>query len=791
MKQLFFLLSLNIIIFCYSPEPVDTSLLNKKLTHYLDQAYKNTNYLPIMKAYLDSANYYAIYLENFDPGILSSYYLLLARYYNYQGDIDQTLTYFMLCTKSAYKNIKKYSFNSYYAILEIGNIYFSMGLYNEFLVNYYKYLLNLKIPTNYSNLYAVAYNNIGLIYEKNGLIDSALVYFYKAYQYRRENIKGDDTLLYYAHSLVYISRNHIKLRKLIEAKQGLLTAKRYFEKILMNDNNTNNELILEAKYRLVNTYLLLAELYYLQNDFLNFMYYQQLAIKNKKLLEEENLQDEMYLLFGLFYESINNLEKAEKYYLLALNFTDSTSKKYNIYSIYKNLTYLYKKQNNFEKFLYYDKLVTDFENKRNEVMLMTSANILQQIIQEHNKIMKSLEDIKEFERIKNKYIVFQLLFFFAIILLISYLYMKNIKRKKAIEKLKYEKNKYEDLIRRKSAYSSYLAHEFKTPLNIIRGFTQKLLEQDKDNPSLEKIIENVDRLNNFIDDFIEITNISDGNFKINPSLIKFNDFIKKIIQKYFTIAQSKKLEIIFVSDFEDEINIEIDQKKFYLIVNDLLDNAVKFSSEGYIYIFVTKEKITDDKIDFTIKIKDNGPGIDDYVLENIKTFAIDLPNKGYDNFGIGLSLPIIFTYCKALNIDINFVSQKNEGTEVQLKLSNVPFIRLSNLEFELKDNSKEEAEKNINYDNQNIIIPEEILSYVYSDNLLELVNITQNYRNFTKIKEIIEYLEKIKDNTPELTKIYNKLSQAYKNFDYDTIFSILKLLKENLEKNLGEVNDKR
>lgn len=788
MKKLFFLLSFNIIIFSYSPEPVDTSYLNKKLFYYISKAGNSTNQLNQMKAYLDSAYYYAIYLENYDPGILSNYYLLVGMYYNYKGEIDKTLTYFMLCIKSAYKNLNKYSFNSYHAIMEIGNIYYAMGLYNEFLINYYKFLLNLKIPHSYSNLYAVAYNNVGLIYEKNGLIDSALVYFYKGYNFRRKHIKGDDTLLFFAHSLVYISRNLIKKGNYKLAKKDLLIAKSYFEKIIFDEVQLANDLLLEAKYRLINTYLLLSKLYYFQNDIENHEYYLKLALNNEKLLKNQNFDDELYILFAEFYENINNLSQAEMYYLKAVKFTDITNKRFNLYSIYKKLKDIYKKQNNFDKYLYYDKIVSDFENNRNEVMLMTSANMLQQTIQEHNRISKSLYQIQEFERIKKNYIIYQILFIVAIILLISYLYYKNIKKKKTIEKLQFEKNKYEDLVRRKSAYSSYLAHEFKTPLNIIKGFAQQLYEQDKANINLEKIIENVDRLNNFIDDFIEITNISEGNYKINLSHIKFNEFIKSIIQKYLTVAQSKKIEIIYTSDLEDDIFIEIDQKKFYLIINDLLDNAVKFSKEGYIYVIVTKTKIIDDTIDFTIKIKDNGPGIDDYVLENIKTFTIDLPNKGYDNFGIGLSLPIIFTYCKALNIAINFISEKNKGTEVELKLANVLFKQV--IDAKLQHQQVEEVVNNIT-NSKNLLIYENITNYEYIENLIELVNIAQTYRNFTKIKEIVDYLEKIKDDEPEFTKVFDELSQAYKNFDYDTIFSILKIVQENLEKNLGEVNGKR
>ncbi|HOJ37964.1 MAG TPA: HAMP domain-containing sensor histidine kinase [Ignavibacteriales bacterium] len=760
--------------------------MKKQFYHYLNNITKYYGNLELMKKNLDSAYTLALYLENYEAGILSDYYLQLARYYYTKGDLSQTITYYMLCIRNSKKNLEKFATNNYTSLIDLSNIYFDMGFYTNYLINIYKNLFTINLSDKDRYLYGIAYNNIGLIYEKNHIIDSALIFFEKAYKFRKENIKNQDSLLYLGHSLIYIARNQIKLAKYKEAEKNLLIAKNYFEKYL-SLNIPYDDLNREAKYRLVNSYLLLAKLYWIKNEKIKSSLYLKLALDFIERSANIIIKDDIYILLSEHYIFIKEYNKAEKYLHLAKELSLKNNIVLNLIEIYRNLVLLYRLENNFDKYIEYTNQLNKLIKKNTEIIFTTSANLIQLTINESEKLAIIQEKIKEKERIQKNYIIYQILFLIVSILIIIYFILKDKKKKDLIKKLQHEKEKLEDLNKRKIAFSNYLAHEFKTPLNIIKGFTQKLSEELPNNVKIIKIIENVDRLNNFIDDFIEISNINDGKVKFELSFFSVNDKINLIVQKYERIAQEKALDIKFISDLSNDLYIETDEKKFYIILNDLIDNAIKFTDKGKVEIIVNTVKLKDDTIDFIIRILDTGIGIDDYILENIQNHIFDLPNKGYDNFGIGLSLPIIFSYTKTLGIGLKFNSKKNIGTVVELKFENIIYKiikkeNIDNFNTILGENEFSNIE-NINYDN-----------FSTYDDLILLHRLTSEaikFKNFSKIKATLELLYKIQSNHREFNKIYNKLKYYYENFDYDNIFIILETLNKILFEITKESNDER
>jgi len=786
MKIIFIFLLFISISLCYSPDLPDTSYMKKQFYHYLNNITKYYGNLELMKKNLDSAYTLALYLENYEAGILSDYYLQLARYYYTKGDLSQTITYYMLCIRNSKKNLEKFATNNYTSLIDLSNIYFDMGFYTNYLINIYKNLFTINLSDKDRYLYGVAYNNIGLIYEKNHIIDSALIFFEKAYKFRKENIKNQDSLLYLGHSLIYIARNQIKLAKYKEAEKNLLIAKNYFEKYL-SLNIPYDDLNREAKYRLVNSYLLLAKLYWIKNEKIKSSLYLKLALDFIERSANIIIKDDIYILLSEHYIFIKEYNKAEKYLHLAKELSLKNNIVLNLIEIYRNLVLLYRLENNFDKYIEYTNQLNKLIKKNTEIIFTTSANLIQLTINESEKLAIIQEKIKEKERIQKNYIIYQILFLIVSILIIIYFILKDKKKKDLIKKLQHEKEKLEDLNKRKIAFSNYLAHEFKTPLNIIKGFTQKLSEELPNNVKIIKIIENVDRLNNFIDDFIEISNINDGKVKFELSFFSVNDKINLIVQKYERIAQEKALDIKFISDLSNDLYIETDEKKFYIILNDLIDNAIKFTDKGKVEIIVNTVKLKDDTIDFIIRILDTGIGIDDYILENIQNHIFDLPNKGYDNFGIGLSLPIIFSYTKTLGIGLKFNSKKNIGTVVELKFENIIYKiikkeNIDNFNTILGENEFSNIE-NINYDN-----------FSTYDDLILLHRLTSEaikFKNFSKIKATLELLYKIQSNHREFNKIYNKLKYYYENFDYDNIFIILETLNKILFEITKESNDER
>lgn len=117
MKIIFIFLLFISISLCYSPDLPDTSYMKKQFYHYLNNITKYYGNLELMKKNLDSAYTLALYLENYEAGILSDYYLQLARYYYTKGDLSQTITYYMLCIRNSKKNLEKFATNNYTSLI--------------------------------------------------------------------------------------------------------------------------------------------------------------------------------------------------------------------------------------------------------------------------------------------------------------------------------------------------------------------------------------------------------------------------------------------------------------------------------------------------------------------------------------------------------------------------------------------------------------------------------------------------------------------------------------------------
>ncbi|KGK98863.1 histidine kinase [Methanococcoides methylutens] len=201
---------------------------------------------------------------------------------------------------------------------------------------------------------------------------------------------------------------------------------------------------------------------------------------------------------------------------------------------------------------------------------------------------------------------------------------------------------YEDLRsvdKMKNEFFANLSHELKTPMISIKGFSE-LLGEGKFGPlSIEQkrandaVVRNAEKLRSLIDSLLYMSMEKEGKYKYNFTTVSVRRFIANSIE--VARAQVGANNIVFKEDVPDSIpNICGDEERLTTALNNILDNAVKFMSEGEVII-----SVQDEADHIHIRVKDNGIGIPgdkvDKVFESFYQVDGSL-TRIYGGTGLGL-----------------------------------------------------------------------------------------------------------------------------------------------------------
>jgi PAS domain S-box-containing protein len=162
---------------------------------------------------------------------------------------------------------------------------------------------------------------------------------------------------------------------------------------------------------------------------------------------------------------------------------------------------------------------------------------------------------------------------------------RDITGKKKIEKLIQEKQVAEIANRTKNEFLANMSHELRTPLNSIIGFSDLLYEQilGELNEKQLKYVANISKsgkhLLNLINDILDLSKLEAGEMKLDYKDFELTDKLNDVKNLFSPIADRKKIKIEI--DVDKELSsIRADEARFAQIMHNLVDNAIKFSSEN-------------------------------------------------------------------------------------------------------------------------------------------------------------------------------------------------------------------
>ncbi len=239
-------------------------------------------------------------------------------------------------------------------------------------------------------------------------------------------------------------------------------------------------------------------------------------------------------------------------------------------------------------------------------------------------------------------------------------------KKEAEIAMKEAKEKAEVMNRLKSNFLANMSHELRTPLIGILGYAEFLEQEIKDKKLVEMIavIKNSgNRLSKTLNNLLDISKIESEQLQI---VLKECDLVKLLneqVELFKLAAEEKGISLNF--DFPDEkLSAKIDELLFISIIDNILDNAIKYTKAGFVQIKTTKE---DSKA--IIEIRDTGIGIPKESLEIIfEPFrqASEGYNRSFEGTGLGLS--IVKKCTDLMGGTISLKSKEGKGSSFTLKL---------------------------------------------------------------------------------------------------------------------------
>ena len=237
----------------------------------------------------------------------------------------------------------------------------------------------------------------------------------------------------------------------------------------------------------------------------------------------------------------------------------------------------------------------------------------------------------------------------------------------------------------KSRFLSTVSHELKTPLTIISGFIDLMIDgadnfTDEHGETLGIIRKNATQLGLLINDVLDISRVEAGNLRIEPSVFQVNELVGEL-EKGFEQLLTVKDQKLTLSMPDHAIWLKADRNRVSQLITNLLSNAHKYSgadSEIRLSVAIEDENIT-------VLIEDEGIGISEEDQKQLFTAFFRAENEATrEAGGTGLGLVVAKSIADLHGGDLWINSVENQGTTVGFKLPGVTSEPEVNPEAEAK-----------------------------------------------------------------------------------------------------------
>lgn len=219
----------------------------------------------------------------------------------------------------------------------------------------------------------------------------------------------------------------------------------------------------------------------------------------------------------------------------------------------------------------------------------------------------------------------------------------------------------------KDEFISSVSHELRTPLTSIKGWSETLgyegIGKEELDLGLGIIQDETERLIKLVEELLDFSRLSSDRIKLQIDMVDVESLVVGVVNQLKVKANEKNINLSCDFIMDDIQMIQGDKNRLRQVLINLVQNSLKFTDEeGYVKVVVSQD------LEYTtIKVIDNGEGIEEHNLEKVldKFFQ-----ENYNKAGSGLGLAISHEIVKLHGGEMKIKSKKGEGTCITFALKN-------------------------------------------------------------------------------------------------------------------------
>jgi signal transduction histidine kinase/CheY-like chemotaxis protein len=222
--------------------------------------------------------------------------------------------------------------------------------------------------------------------------------------------------------------------------------------------------------------------------------------------------------------------------------------------------------------------------------------------------------------------------------------------------------------RSKTQFLAAASHDLRQPLHALSFLTAALQMHrldDKAREILSRMSGSLEDLSLEFDMLLDISKLDAGVVTVQPATIEAGAIVHRVALLFHEAARARGLGLTI--EAQPDVHVNTDRGLLERIVRNLLDNAFKYTSSGFVQVRVRGSA---DRC--TIEVADTGIGIPEHEQERVFEEFYQIGNEGRDRRkGLGLGLPIVKRLCDLLGVQLRMSSRPGVGTTFTLELPRV------------------------------------------------------------------------------------------------------------------------
>jgi PAS domain S-box-containing protein len=373
---------------------------------------------------------------------------------------------------------------------------------------------------------------------------------------------------------------------------------------------------------------------------------------------------------------------------------------------------------------------------------------------------------------------------------------RNITEYKELKlKMKQLENDIEQLNRNRNEITANVTHELRTPVNGILGLSNNLLDTPLQ-PNQIEIVQLIkhccNNMDSMINDLLDYAKLSSDKMVLEQREFSFRDFINSVVNTNRPRINEKglNLQLYIADDIPDRVIG--DEFRLTQILNNLISNAVKFTTIGHITLEVAKLSQTHQSVELFFILIDTGIGISqedkDKLFQSFSQVDGSITRRfGGTGLGLAISKKLVETMGGMIGVD----SEKGKGStfSFSVRLGLHKEHSTANSEgkitqeinyFKYIDRLLKEAGGSVKEGGSETLSKDTVLQNIAS--ILEKLAICIEMESWDKAEELAYYIKK--QLTPEfgdITKIVFRLLLTVRKEDYHTSIALVNELKTFLD----------